>query len=129
METSNIPRFFWISLSFCMVIATLGILGIALRSATVSIEIADAKITMSSVLADVKEIKSNLEFENQSLLKEKEALENLLSELKQPQNNPQKILQTFLSDFTVEYKSFERTNRLQNLNNKINSMDKLLQRQ
>jgi len=126
MEASNIPRFFWISLSFCMVVATLGLLGIAFQSATVSIEIADAKITMSSVLADVKEIRSGLELENMILLKEKEALENLLTELRRTGDDPKKILQTYLMDITLKGYFQERTDRLKDLDVKIKSMEKII---
>lgn len=126
MDTSTIPRFFWISLSFCMIVATLGILAIASQSASVSIEIADAKITMSSALADVKEIKSNLEFENQKLLKEKEALENLLEELNQTQDDPKNILQAHLKDFTIKSSFPEREDRFRDLDVKIQSMEKTI---
>jgi hypothetical protein len=128
MEASNIPRFFWISLSFCMVVATLGILGIALQSATVSIEIADAKITMSSALADVKEIKTDLELENMKLQKEKEALEILLTDLKQATDNPKKILHAFLMNHSFGDNSDKRADRLRDLDVKINTVDKIIRK-
>lgn len=67
MDTSNIPKSFWYALSFCMVTATLGIIFIAYRSSSVSIEIANAKISLSSALGTVKDIKSDLEKENERL--------------------------------------------------------------
>ncbi|MDO8933448.1 MAG: hypothetical protein Q7U97_13725 [Rhodocyclaceae bacterium] len=67
MDTSNIPKSFWHALSFCMVTATLGIIFIAYRSSSVSIEIANAKISLSSALGTVKDIKSDLEKENERL--------------------------------------------------------------
>ncbi len=133
METSNIPRFFWIALSFCMVVATLGVLGIAWQSASVSIEIANAKITMSSALSDVKEIKTGLEKENQKLLEEKESLESLLAELKQSVNNPQqtpeKILEEFLTDAPVKTDIFQRENRLKDLGTKIDAVEKTIRKE
>jgi len=68
MNPGNLPKTFWYALSFCMVAATLGLLVIAYRASTVSIEIADAKINLSSALSDVKEVKTNLEIENEKLL-------------------------------------------------------------
>ena len=128
METSNIPRFFWISLSFCMVVATLGILGIAFQSATVSIEFADAKITMSSALADVKEIKTDLELENMKLQNEKKALEKLLTDLKQATDNPENILQTFFMNHSFGDNFDKRADRLRDLNVKINTVDKIIRK-
>ena len=64
MDMANIPRSFWHALSFCMVAATLGLLYIAQSSSSVSIEIANAKIELSSAISQVKDIKSDLEAEN-----------------------------------------------------------------
>lgn len=71
MDTSNIPRTFWLSLSFCMVVATLGLLFIAYRASTVTIEIANAKIELSSALSQAKEIKNDLEIEDNRIASEK----------------------------------------------------------
>lgn len=59
MDTSNIPKSFWHALSFCMVTATLSIIFIAYRSSAVSIEIANAKISLSSAIGTVKDITSD----------------------------------------------------------------------
>lgn len=64
MDMANIPRSFWHALSFCMVAATLGLLYIAQSSSSVSIEIANAKIELSSAISQVKDIKSDLQAEN-----------------------------------------------------------------
>jgi septal ring factor EnvC (AmiA/AmiB activator) len=132
METSNIPRFFWIALSFCMVVATLGLLGIAWQSTSVSFEIADAKITMSSALADVKEIKSDLEIENKRLIEEKESLENLLSELKETTenspDNPEKILESFFTGKTSSTPTTEIEKRLHDVTSKIDAIEKTIRK-
>jgi len=67
MDVSQIPKSFWHSLSFCMVVATLGLLFIAYKASSVSIEIANTKIELSSALTKTKEIKSELEKENDRL--------------------------------------------------------------
>lgn len=50
-----------------MLVATFGIILIAYRSSSVSIEIANAKINLSSALSTVKDIKGELEKENERL--------------------------------------------------------------
>ena len=79
MDTKNIPATFWYALSFCMVVATLGLLFIAYRSTTVSIEIANAKIELSSAISQTKEIKSDLKVENDRLIASSKALEERLA--------------------------------------------------
>lgn len=69
MDISNIPRTFWHALSICMLVATFGLIMIAYQASTVSIEIADAKISLSSAIATAKDIKSDLEKENERLMK------------------------------------------------------------
>ncbi|WP_028469632.1 hypothetical protein [Neptunomonas japonica] len=69
MDMASVPRSFWHALSFCMVAATLGLLFIAQSSSNVSIEIANAKIELSSAISQVKDIKSDLKAENARLVK------------------------------------------------------------
>jgi hypothetical protein len=70
MKTLQIPKSFWHALSFCMVVATVGLVYIAYRLSSVSIEIADAKINLSAAPTTVKDIKSDLEAENVRLKKQ-----------------------------------------------------------
>lgn len=81
METANIPKMFWYALSFCMIVATLGLVYIAYRSTTVSIEIADAKINLSSALGQVQDIKADLEKENQRLIQANADLQTRLNKV------------------------------------------------
>jgi len=71
MDTSNIPKTFWHSLSFCMVVGTVGLLVIAYKASSVSIEIANAKIELSSAVSQTKEIKTDLEAESKRLISAK----------------------------------------------------------
>ncbi|HQT27183.1 MAG TPA: hypothetical protein PLK99_11425 [Burkholderiales bacterium] len=80
METSNIPGTFWHAPSICMIVATLGLVFIAYRSSSVSIEIADAKISLNSALSTAKDIRSDLEKENESLKAANQALKAKLAE-------------------------------------------------
>lgn len=81
MDTSHIPKTFWHSLSFCIVVGTLGIIFIAYRASSVSIEIANAKIVLSSTLSETKEIKSELEVENKRLISANRRLEEKIESL------------------------------------------------
>ncbi len=81
MDTANIPRIFWHSLSFCMVIATVGLLFIAYQSTTISLEIANTKIQLSTAITETKEIKSELEVENERLKKANKILEEQMTML------------------------------------------------
>ncbi len=67
MDTSNVPKTFWYSLSFCMVAGTIGLLFIAYRASSVSIEIANTKIELLSAVSQTKEIKAALEAESKRL--------------------------------------------------------------
>lgn len=68
MDISNIPRTFWHSLSFCMVVSTVGLLVIAYKASSVSIKIANAKIELSSAVSQTKEIKADLEAESARMI-------------------------------------------------------------
>ena len=78
MDTSNIPKSFWHALSICMLTATFGILFIAYKSSTFSIEIANAKLTLSSAIATAKDIQNDLEQENERLKKDHKELQDKL---------------------------------------------------
>jgi len=79
MDISYIPKSFWHALSFCMIIATLGFLYIAYVSGSVSIEIANAKIELSSAISQVKDIKGDLVEENERLVKANNIMKNKIS--------------------------------------------------
>lgn len=131
METSNIPRFFWISLSFCMVVATLGVLGIAWQSTSISIEVANTKINMSTALSDMRDIKNELELENEKLLNEKKSLRDLLHDLETayqaPNNEPEEILQSyFMTHQSSSNVEEHRQKRLETLDKQIKTLEKTL---
>jgi hypothetical protein len=67
MNLEAIPKFFWYALSVCALIATMGLVIIAWRSASVSIEIANAKISLSSAVEQTDQIKRELQAENERL--------------------------------------------------------------
>ncbi|MFC1891590.1 hypothetical protein ACFLZT_04290 [Thermodesulfobacteriota bacterium] len=51
MDIQHIPKTFWHALSLAILIATVGLTYVAYRSSTVSIELANAKINLSSEVA------------------------------------------------------------------------------
>jgi len=74
MDISTIPRTFWHALSLSVLVATGGLVFIAYQSSSVSIEIANAKIQLSSAISETKGIKSDLEIENERLRQAAEEL-------------------------------------------------------
>lgn len=128
MDTSNIPKAFWYSLSLCMVIATLGLLYIAYQSSSVSIEIANAKIELSSALSTTKEIKSELERENERLKQANQLLQARFTEwatkgkqtadangggesTKAPQAKPLEIEKPIVRSSIIKPETFEKLDR------------------
>jgi uncharacterized protein YlxW (UPF0749 family) len=83
MDISSIPKTFWHALSLSVLIATGGLVYIAYQSSTVSIEIANAKIQLSSAITETKEIKSDLEAENERL---RQAAEELKTKIRLLEN-------------------------------------------
>lgn len=95
MDISNIPKAFWYSLSFCMVVGTLGLLTIAYKASSVSIEIANAKIELQSAVSQTKEIKAILEATSKRLASESKLSKENVGELK-------KFEQSSLSKSNIE---------------------------
>ncbi|MCU7810838.1 MAG: hypothetical protein KZQ77_06330 [Candidatus Thiodiazotropha sp. (ex Notomyrtea botanica)] len=83
MDISSIPKTFWHALSLSVLLATGGLVYIAYQSSTVSIEIANAKIQLSSAITETKEIKSDLEVENERL---RQAAEELKTKIRLLEN-------------------------------------------
>ncbi|MGC9513412.1 MAG: hypothetical protein ACP5D8_07245 [Fidelibacterota bacterium] len=84
-----------------MIVATLGLLGIAWQSTSVSIEIANAKINLSRAISEVRQIKDELEIEQERLIEEKEALNDLLSNLEKApatSSEAEELLKSYLSN-------------------------------
>lgn len=75
MDTSNIPRFFWYTVSVCIFAVTFGVLYLAYRSTSVSIEVANVKIELSAAAADLEGINRELEEKNNVLAETRAELE------------------------------------------------------
>ena len=58
---NNIPAVFWYSASLCILIATTGLTYIAYLSTSISIEIADTKITLLSVIDEAQALTLDVE--------------------------------------------------------------------
>lgn len=74
MDISNIPKTFWHSLSLSIVLLTLGFLFMAYKSASVSIETANMKITLHQAFEEAKMISNEI-------VREYEQLENFRNQL------------------------------------------------
>ncbi|MBA1145845.1 hypothetical protein H0Z60_02115 [Ectothiorhodospiraceae bacterium WFHF3C12] len=81
MDISHIPRSFWHAISFCLVTGTLGFLWIAYSATNVSLEIADAKIELSSAIAQAKDIRGELRADKSRLLEANELLREKIERL------------------------------------------------
>lgn len=143
MEVSGIPKFFWISLSLCMLIATCGIVFIAYRSSSVSIEIANAKINLNAALNTTKYARNDLEEELAQVkkiatdIKSKINLLRTLSRPNQPNDvtiendalqgtddikNAQKQTEDLLKNFDISI-----TDKSSQVSNNLEELDKVLQ--
>ena len=68
MDISNIPKTFWHALSVAVLALTFGLVAIAWRSQSVTIEIANTKVALSKAITDTREA-------NQELAAKAEALD------------------------------------------------------
>ena len=93
MDIQHIPKTFWHSLSIAVLVVSSGLTYIAYRSSTVSIELANTKINLSSELAsstialssaldEAKDAKADTEKKYDELLRQYERLEERLKQLK-----------------------------------------------
>lgn len=129
MTPTNIPRFFWISLSFCMIVATLGLLGIAWQSTSISIEIANAKINLSKAISEVRQIKNELETEQERLMEEKRALNDLLNNLDKvsaTSSETEELLKSYLSDKRTPWPTVLEKQRFNQLDHQLLNLEKTL---
>jgi septal ring factor EnvC (AmiA/AmiB activator) len=75
MDTSNIPKLFWYTVSICILAVTFGVLHLAYKSSCVSIKFANIQIDLSVAAADLEEINSQLEEKNNMLAEARAELE------------------------------------------------------
>lgn len=68
METSQIPKTFWYTLSISILASTVVLLYIALRSTNISIEIANTKIVLNRAISELEE-------QHEALIEAKEELQ------------------------------------------------------
>jgi len=105
LDTTQIPKSFWHAVSFCMVIVTIGVLVIAYKSSSVSIEIANARIDLTSAISATRGIKSDLENENERLKRAnadiKKELKRTSMELVKIIQNPNVEIQTILNSWLL----------------------------
>jgi hypothetical protein len=88
MNLDHAPRFFWAALSLSLVLLTGGLLLMAYRASSVSVEFADAKlnfandkITVAGIVSDTKAQIESLQRQNQELETAKTNLEAQLAHL------------------------------------------------
>jgi hypothetical protein len=105
-----------------MVSATFGIIVIAYKSSTVSIEIADAKINLSSAIVQVKDIKNELEIENKRLKKLIVELQTKSSANSQDSD----IAEAYRSSSGIDLNEIVSTQKFVDLGTRIQQVEKAL---
>ncbi len=83
MDISNIPKTFWYSASFCIVLLTISFVVIAWKSTSLTIEIANAKIGLSQAATRTEEVVNKQLRVAEELDEERNQLESLREEILQ----------------------------------------------
>ncbi len=81
MDISNIPKTFWYSASFCIVLLTISFVVIAWKSTSLTIEIANAKIGLSQAATRTEVVNEQLRQYTEELNEERNQLESLRAEI------------------------------------------------
>lgn len=83
MDISNIPKPFWYSVSFCIVFLTISFVVIAWKSTSLTIEIANAKVSLSQAATRTEIANKQLRNVAEELYEERAQLESLREEILQ----------------------------------------------
>lgn len=83
MDISNIPKPFWYSVSFCIVFLTISFVVIAWKSTSLTIEIANAKVSLSQAATRTEIANKQLRNVAEELYEKRAQLESLREEVLQ----------------------------------------------
>jgi malate synthase len=108
MQTSQIPKTFWHTVSVSLLAATVVLLYIALRSTSISIEIANAKINLNTAISETEQLNQELREQNEALLAAKEELQRKYEELMSSFGPRETISRTQLEQFNPNKLKVER---------------------
>jgi len=89
VDISNIPKTFWHSISIAILIATIGLTIISYKSASVSIEIANTKISLLSAIAETEKLNESLRMKNNKLKNEYNQMIDIIKSFEK-NDSPQK---------------------------------------
>lgn len=133
MDISNIPKTFWHALSLSVVLLTGGFLVLAYQSASVSIEMANTKITLYQAAEEAKAISNEIEREYEQLEELQNQIQNIMSSLRenrslQMESDETRFLQREL-ELQGQMLAEPRTRRnIEELNSRIQSVQESLQK-
>ena len=133
MDISNIPKTFWHALSLSVVLLTGGFLVLAYQSASVSIEMANTKITLYQAAEEAKAISNEIEREYEQLEELQNQVQNIMSSLRknrslQMESDETRVLQREL-ELQGQMLAEPRTRRnIEELNSRIQSVQESLQK-
>jgi hypothetical protein len=133
MDISNIPKTFWHSLSLSIVFLTFGFLFLAYKSASVSIETANMKITLHQAFEEAKSISKEIEREYEQLENFQNQLQSTLSRLQESttlQENREQasVLQEQLQVQSQMLADPRSRRNIEVLNNRIQTAQETLQK-
>jgi len=133
MDISNIPKTFWHSLSLSIVFLTFGFLFLAYKSASVSIETANMKITLHQAFEEAKQISNEIEREYEELENIQNQLQSTLRRIQESttlQNDREQatILQEQLQVQSQILADPRSRRNIEVLNNRIQSAQESLQK-
>lgn len=106
MDIQHIPKTFWHALSIAVLVVSAGLTYIAYRSSTVTIELANAKINLSSevasstialrsALGEAKDAKADAEKKYDALLMQHERLQERLEQFKSTADAEESVKSSF----------------------------------
>ncbi len=133
MDISNIPKTFWHSLSLSIVFLTCGFLFLAYKSASVSIETANMKITLHQAFEEAKMISNEIEREYEQLENIQSEIQSILSRIEENPSLRRDVDQSQILRQQLQIQSqmlAEPRNRrnIEVLNNRIQSAQESLQK-
>jgi cell division protein FtsB len=109
LNESGIPKFFWYTISFCLLMVVFFLMWIAYKSQTVNIEIASTKIQLVSSIREVEDAYSALKLKDEAmkaanalLEEENKSLKKQLASLNVPTATRPSFTPTTLPAFRTE---------------------------
>ncbi len=119
LNDEGIPKFFWWTISFCLIALTVGLLFIVDKSQSVSIEIANAKIQTISNITKIDDAYEQLKKANDKLEENNKELQNKINEFNKATTKPIPIAVPLLKRETINPDLEKSISNLKNIRSEI----------